>query len=82
MPIELVQDRSDTADYPDSYYRATANRRLQLQPLEAGERADVCVIGGGYPKSRYPPHGPAQPPMRSNAKSLRSRKKYLKVFPG
>ena len=48
MPIELVQDRSDTADYPDSYYRATANRRLELQPLEAGERADVCVIGGGY----------------------------------
>ncbi|MDJ0778250.1 MAG: FAD-binding oxidoreductase [Gammaproteobacteria bacterium] len=48
MPIKLVQDRSDTADYPDSYYRASANRQLELTPLDGGERADVCVIGGGY----------------------------------
>ncbi len=48
MAIKLVQDRSDTADYPDSYYQATRNRTLELSPLDGSERADICVIGGGY----------------------------------
>jgi gamma-glutamylputrescine oxidase len=34
--------------YPDSYYAATANRRLKLLPLQGEITADVCVIGGGY----------------------------------
>lgn len=37
-----------TQGYPDSYYAATAIG-LQAHPsLEAAERCDVCVIGGGY----------------------------------
>ena len=36
------------ATYPDSYYAATINRRLDCPRLEGDIRADVCIIGGGY----------------------------------
>jgi len=48
MSFELAQDRSDSADYPDSYYHATCNRRLDLPAFDGSRRADVCIIGGGY----------------------------------
>jgi gamma-glutamylputrescine oxidase len=48
MAFKLVQDKSDSDDYPDSYYHASCNRNLQLDTLEGSERADVCIIGGGY----------------------------------
>ena len=32
----------------DSWYAATANRKLDLPPLEGSTDSDVCVIGGGY----------------------------------
>lgn len=48
MGFKLSQDRSDTDNYPDSYYHATQNRQLDLAPLDGGRRADVCIIGGGY----------------------------------
>lgn len=32
----------------DSWYAATANQTLALQPLEGTVTTDVCVIGGGY----------------------------------
>lgn len=48
MALKLVQDRSDTGDYPDSYYHASQNRAVELDPLEGSERADVCIVGGGY----------------------------------
>ena len=34
--------------YPDSYYAATATGVVARPRLEGSERADVCVIGGGY----------------------------------
>ena len=34
--------------YPDSYYFATAVGIEDRPKLEGKERADVCVIGGGY----------------------------------
>jgi gamma-glutamylputrescine oxidase len=34
--------------YPDSYYVATAVGITDLPILEGAERADVCVIGGGF----------------------------------
>lgn len=34
--------------YPDSYYVATAQGLLDAPALAGEERADVCVIGGGY----------------------------------
>ena len=48
MAFRLSQDRTDTENYPDSYYHATCNRQLDLQPLDGSRRADVCIIGGGY----------------------------------
>ena len=48
MAFKLVQDKSDSGDYPNSYYHASCNRRLELTPLPGALRADVCVIGGGY----------------------------------
>ena len=48
MSFKLVQDKSDSGDYPDSYYHASCNRRLDLAPLDGSRRADVCVIGGGF----------------------------------
>ncbi|HEY5740444.1 MAG TPA: FAD-binding oxidoreductase [Gammaproteobacteria bacterium] len=48
MSFRLAQDRSDNADYPDSYYQATRNRELDLPMLDGSRRADVCIVGGGY----------------------------------
>ena len=48
MAFKLVQDRSDTGDYPASYYEATRNRDVELTPLDGSRRADVCIVGGGY----------------------------------
>ncbi|MCH8177127.1 MAG: FAD-binding oxidoreductase, partial [Proteobacteria bacterium] len=48
MAFKLTQDRSDTCDYPNSYYLASKNRNLDLSPLDGSCRADVCIIGGGY----------------------------------
>jgi gamma-glutamylputrescine oxidase len=48
MSFKLVQDKSDGADYPNSYYHASCNRSLDLGSLDASRRADVCIIGGGY----------------------------------
>jgi gamma-glutamylputrescine oxidase len=40
--------KAQTSRYPDSWYAATANRRLALPVLQGEMQADVCVIGGGY----------------------------------
>mgnify|MGYP006119996555 FL=1 len=48
MTLKLSQDRSDTNDYPNSYYHASQNRDLNLAPLDGSTQADVCIIGGGY----------------------------------
>ncbi len=48
MAFQPVQDRSDSNDYPDSYYHATQNRVVDLAPLDGDRRADICIIGGGY----------------------------------
>lgn len=48
MAFKLVQDRSDSDDYPNSYYHASRNREVKLTPLDGARRTDVCIIGGGY----------------------------------
>jgi gamma-glutamylputrescine oxidase len=48
MAFKLVQDKSDSDEYPNSYYHASCNRNLELTPLDGSRRADVCIIGGGY----------------------------------
>ena len=37
-----------TGNYPGSYYAATANFLPEFPELIGGEKADVCVIGGGF----------------------------------
>ncbi|KAF1067961.1 MAG: Gamma-glutamylputrescine oxidoreductase [Pseudomonas citronellolis] len=37
-----------TDQHAPSYYAATANRQLQATALTGEERADVCIIGGGF----------------------------------
>ena len=39
---------SFSADYPDSYYAASANPHPRHPSLEGEESADVCVVGGGF----------------------------------
>ena len=48
MSFKLVQDRSDTGNYPNSYYHASQNRNIKLEPLDGSKRADVCIVGAGY----------------------------------
>lgn len=48
MTFKLTQDRSDSDDYPNSYYHASRNRGPDTSPLDGSSRVDVCVIGGGY----------------------------------
>jgi len=48
MAFKLVQDRSDTGNYPNSYYHASQNRNIELTPLDGSRRADVCIVGAGY----------------------------------
>jgi len=48
MAFKLVQDKSDSDDYPNSYYHASCNREIELAPLDGSRRADVCIVGGGY----------------------------------
>lgn len=48
MTFKLTQDRSDTCDYPSSYYHASQNRNPDTGPLDGSCRTDVCIIGGGY----------------------------------
>jgi gamma-glutamylputrescine oxidase len=47
-PIGNQEMNTQISGYPDSYYAATANRRLKLLPLQGETSADVCIIGGGY----------------------------------
>jgi gamma-glutamylputrescine oxidase len=37
-----------TDNHPDSYYVVTAKEMVEYPKLEGAERADVCVIGGGF----------------------------------
>ncbi|MCP4874308.1 MAG: FAD-binding oxidoreductase [Gammaproteobacteria bacterium] len=48
MSFKPAQDRSDSDDYPNSYYHASRNKSVELTPLDGSRRADVCIIGGGY----------------------------------
>jgi len=48
MAFKLVQDRSDSDSYPNSYYHASQNRSVELTSLDGSRRADVCIIGAGY----------------------------------
>lgn len=37
-----------TDHHAPSYYAASVNRRIEVPPLAGEEKADVCVIGGGF----------------------------------
>ncbi len=48
MSVSLLTRNDVPGEYPDSYYRATANDALQRPPLEGDVQCDVCIIGGGF----------------------------------
>lgn len=39
---------ADTGEYPDSFYAASANSAPDRPMLEGADKADICVVGGGY----------------------------------
>lgn len=39
---------TDYPPHPRSYYAASTNRALDLPQLQGEQRADVCIIGGGF----------------------------------
>ncbi|MEL7561173.1 FAD-binding oxidoreductase [Stutzerimonas chloritidismutans] len=39
---------SNSHDHAASYYAATANQPLEFAPLLGEQRADVCIVGGGF----------------------------------
>ena len=44
----MLNPRTHSCDYPDSYYYATLNDRAGFDRLEGAQQTDVCVIGGGF----------------------------------
>lgn len=46
MNLLHVNDRQ--GEYPASYYAATAARLDRFAPVLGEQRADVCIVGGGY----------------------------------
>lgn len=49
MPLNLVVNDPDfCAEYPDSYYAASANPHPRHPRLNGEVDADVCVVGGGF----------------------------------
>ena len=43
-----MKSNSFTTGHTDSYYAATANPLVPFPTLQDSQRADVCVVGGGY----------------------------------
>jgi gamma-glutamylputrescine oxidase len=48
MPTENSQPERGLDRHPYSYYAATAHGVVDYPELQGAERADVCVIGGGF----------------------------------
>lgn len=46
--MDLLYANDDPGAYPTSWYAATTDTLAPFAPLTGTERADVCVIGGGY----------------------------------
>ncbi len=47
MNARVHQPRHSTR-HPASYYAASSNRHLAYPPLRGEQRADVCIVGGGF----------------------------------
>lgn len=46
--MNLLYANDQRGSYPDSWYAATAEALPPFAPLGGRQRADVCVVGGGY----------------------------------
>ena len=46
--MDLLTANDRPGAYPDSYYRATANRLEPFAPLGEDAVCDVCIVGAGY----------------------------------
>lgn len=48
MGLNLLHSNDRKGEFPQSWYAATATPLARFDPLTGVQRADVCVIGGGY----------------------------------
>ena len=48
MALNLLYANDRRGQYPDSWYAATATPLEPFPPLKGAQKADVCVVGGGY----------------------------------
>jgi gamma-glutamylputrescine oxidase len=46
--MNLLYSNDSKAEYPASWYAATANPLAQFPEFKGETRADVCIVGGGY----------------------------------
>ena len=46
--MNLLYANDAPGRYPDSWYAATATPTDAYPTLKGDQRADVCVVGGGY----------------------------------
>ncbi len=46
--MNLLYSNDRKAEYPASWYAATANSMARFPAFEGEARADVCIVGGGY----------------------------------
>jgi gamma-glutamylputrescine oxidase len=46
--VNLLYANDKRGQYPGSWYAATAEPLPRFAPLKGAQRADVCVVGGGY----------------------------------
>ncbi|MBS0123238.1 NAD(P)/FAD-dependent oxidoreductase [Thetidibacter halocola] len=46
--MNLLFSNDRRGHYPDSWYAATADDLSPFPPLKGAQRADVCIVGGGY----------------------------------
>ncbi|MCD9146558.1 NAD(P)/FAD-dependent oxidoreductase [Pseudophaeobacter flagellatus] len=48
MALNLLHSNDQKGRYPTSWYAATATLQAPFAPLQGDQRADVCIIGGGF----------------------------------
>jgi glycine/D-amino acid oxidase-like deaminating enzyme len=46
--MTIRQQAARAQDHAPSYYAASINRALDFTPLQGEQKADVCIIGGGF----------------------------------
>lgn len=46
--VSVLNPKTHSPEYPDSYYVASQNLHLDCKPLTGTQQTEVCIIGGGF----------------------------------